>query len=57
MVEGQQSEKQKRLSLRERSRQWFLAVGTVLALLTTLIWLSVGQPGGGGVLAEREFNG
>jgi tetratricopeptide (TPR) repeat protein len=37
MADGQQSGEEKRFSLRDQSRQWFLTVGTVLALLTTII--------------------
>jgi tetratricopeptide (TPR) repeat protein len=38
-MDGEKAEQResKRLSLRERSRQWFITIGTVLALLTTII--------------------
>jgi tetratricopeptide (TPR) repeat protein len=35
--ESQEGEQLKRVSLRDRSRQWFLTIGTVLALLATII--------------------
>ncbi|MCC6456568.1 MAG: tetratricopeptide repeat protein [Caldilineaceae bacterium] len=37
MADGQESGEQKRQSLTERGRQWFLTIGTVLALLATVI--------------------
>src|SRR3954451_19161591 len=37
MAEGQQSPVQRRASLREKSRQWLLALGTVMAIVATTI--------------------